>query len=211
MENDDMLHRREPVFLKTTRIGSMLFGETTDPVFPGVNDTDTPPPEPPFRINAVSATLAQAHAQMPFTFALPTWLPPGFTLDDEVRVTVPPHTFVDERGTTHVLRMSSSMASVHVTWQHPDGRFLGLGIREDAPAKVTVPVAPDGVTELQVHEQPAALITGHYAFDPDTGEVFVGEVHELWWQRNGLHYTLRFEANTIPTDELLRTAHSIMP
>jgi hypothetical protein len=71
-----------------------------------------------------------------------------------------------------------------------------------------IPVEPEGVREVRVSGQPAALITKRQGFMPDTGETLKLDMYELKWKVNGLDYELRTKPDTLGGEELIRLAES---
>lgn len=200
---------------KTIQIGEMRFAETTTPIFPGVNDSNTPLPLSSFTLKPTIVSLDEAHTRLPFAFALPSWLPDGFVLEPEVRITLPPQELSDDEGTERVrIKLApSSLTSLHLMWRHADGRFIGLDIH---PVKTDpqviegrIPIPPGGVVAVQVHQQPAALITHQYGFNPVDHTVAISDVAVLRWREHHKQYELRTRTDGVSVDEMLRIANSI--
>lgn len=203
-------------FTKTIQIGDMRFGETATPSFPGIqHDAHMPPPLSSFTLKPIVVSLDEAHAQLPFAFTLPTWLPDGFVLDPAVRITLPSQEHSDD-ATGEQVRINAPpafMASLHVQWRHLDGRFIGFDVHPIETNRQQyqgiIPIPPGGVVAVQVHQQPAALIMRQYGFNPDDQSLHVSHVAVLRWREYDKQYDLRTRTASVSADELLRIANSM--
>lgn len=143
-------------------------------------------PDPLLGTPVDTTSLAEAQAQVPFTLTLPTWLPAGFIRRDEVG-------------------LASDRSWVMLQWDHPSNKAITLLIsRDDTP----YPAAPGSTEFVTVNGQTAALITGGWDFE--TGAWDLARQVTLKWQPADLYYLLSARGS-VPADDLMRMAGSILP
>jgi hypothetical protein len=199
-------------FVKTIQIGEMRFGETTTPSFPGIPTPNSPQPLYAFTLKPTVVSLDEARTLLPFGFTLPAWMPPGFVLEPEVSITLPPQELGDNTGTTE-LQINIALASLHLRWRHADGPFIGLSIRpvqaNQQHSKGIIAIPPGGVVAVQVHQQPAALIMQQHGFSPADHSVHISDVAVLRWCEYNKQYGLRARKEHVSVDDMLRIANSI--
>jgi hypothetical protein len=138
--------------------------------------TSTPLPE------AVTLSLADARAAVPFAVGLPAWAPDGFQLLDAVEVTADP-----------------ASASVALAWQNADGAAIDLTLSNN-PAGAGRLAGAGSVEAVTINGQPASVrhTTGLGA-----------SRLVLTWTRDGVAYRLAAPADALDTASLVRMAESI--
>jgi hypothetical protein len=96
-----------------------------------------------------TTSLAEAQAMLPFTLGIPTWVPEGYVLEDDV-----------------MLEQSSPsecfyMASVGLTWKNSSGGVIGLHVWYPAESEgentITIFTELEDVETIEVNGQPAGL------------------------------------------------------
>ena len=115
-------------------------------------------------------TLDQARELVEFEFSLPTWVPDGLVLQEDVR-------------------LNDVIGGPWLQWldENVRGRSLNLTISEALP-DVRYRVGPDSVTEITINGVPATLIRGNWWSDEqrwkDDGS------RAIRWQIDGIQYYL---------------------
>jgi hypothetical protein len=150
-------------------------------------------------IPSEAVTLAEARQIFDFTFSIPSWLPDGFAMSDKVYI---PGLFKGHR-TPHI----------QIGWSHADRQNFGLGIwwHKNTSRMVygLMPVEENGVSEVQVSGQPAALITRTRGFVYKTGESIVMEHPCLVWMIDDVKYYLSCGTDALSTEEMIRIVESV--
>ncbi len=131
---------------------------------------------------AVTLSLADARAAVPFSIGLPAWAPDGFQLLDAVEVTADP-----------------ANASVGLAWQNADGAAIDLTISNN-PAGAGRLAGAGSVESVTVNGQPASM--------RHTSGLGASRL-VLTWARDGMAYRLAAPADALDTDSLVRIAESI--
>jgi hypothetical protein len=143
-----------------------------------------------------AVTLAEAHQIFDFTFGIPTWLPDGYTIDEKVSISG--------------LSKGSRTPHIAINGTHPDRRRFNLSIRlhKNVPDIVygPLPVEENGLSEIQVNGQPAALIRPQKSYRAATGEPFIVD---LVWMIGDVQYRLSCAASVLSTTEMIRIAESV--
>lgn len=216
-------------YQRIIRIAHMAFGETDKPARPMLHVAS--PTESPREINAPvsvasfrpeSMSLAEVQSRMPFSVALPAWVPDGFTFVDEVQAILPQAqevTFHDSEGKPISKHAISSPTSVHLRWQREDEKGFSLSMNEISlpPADYPVfpiPVPPNSVREVSVSDMPAALIIAMHGIKVEHGDwanatPVIDDSMELRWALGDVQYSLRDATGDISADDFLRIANSI--
>jgi len=137
-------------------------------------------------------TLAEARTRTELKFDLPTWVPEGLTMRDEVVV-------------------SNIMPRITITWVDDSkrGRAFSLDVGNAHP-EVNLRVGPNSVTEVMIHDIPAMLIRGGWFENTQRWEE--DGPRALRWQVNGIEYTLSTmmpEWGGLSEEELIQIAESI--
>ncbi|MCU0495684.1 MAG: hypothetical protein MUD01_29210, partial [Chloroflexaceae bacterium] len=123
-----------------------------------------------FTICPKKMSLDEARNQLPFPIHLPTWVPAGFELQEEVRAILPNTPMIDQNG-NHVPIRSPAYVTCSLMWRAHEECYLGLYMRavsESAQIVRTgaVEVPPGGVQAVLVQGYPAALKTAQFTFTP---------------------------------------------
>jgi hypothetical protein len=131
-------------------------------------------------------TMSQAEAQsaLPFAYALPAWVPPGYVLQPDVEVLQSP---------------SGGYASLILTWLDAGEAALQLRVATAAPSGSDLGAAGASET-VSVNGAPASL--------RQTGLPGLRR-RILSWPHAGLSYSLSADAGTLAGDDLVRVAESI--
>lgn len=199
-------------FTRIIHIGPWAFGETETPV-------GWPKPSGPVReasmvqIHNSMETLTVEKARERFAFWLPTWVPEGFTLKDEVSIPQPPREIPANVPPTVKFIMPIMLI---FRWMHADEkRWLTLTIGEAPPATgpgLPRAVPPGGAKEVHVHQQPAALVTQtwmRYVEENGVDEMRVSKNPELMWHQGQWHYHFFASEGVLTEAELLHMAESV--
>jgi hypothetical protein len=136
-------------------------------------------------------TLAEARARTELEFDLPTWVPEGLTMREEVVV-------------------SNILPNITITWVDDSkrGRAFSLHVGNAHP-DVNLVVGPDSVTEVMIHDIPATLIRGGWY--ENTQRWQEDGPRSLRWQVDGIEYTLSTmmpEWGGLSEEELIQIAES---
>jgi hypothetical protein len=167
-------------------VGGMLFTETGN--YPGRPESEVT------TVPSDTMSLAAAREILPFGIALPEWLPEGYTLTDEIRVTR-----FTEPGTVFA----------EIAFKNDEaGSGFGLNIqyREDSQAWQQI-IGLDSIEEVQINGQPAALVRGIWNYD--TKQWDNPEHISLFWQHHDVTYELSTIETALSVDQLIRIAESI--
>ncbi len=177
--------------------GGTALPEATDAV-EGLNpdailDSFGQPTAPPAVPQAMSQEEAQA--RLPFHFALPAWVPAGFTLQDQVEVVLPSNASNASEAS------GGGYASVIVTWLNPDDSALRLQVASQ-PADQPRLGGAGSSQAASVNGQPAVLV--------QSGSASLGLARlSLTWESNSLSHSLSADAGLVSGDDLVRMAESI--
>jgi len=138
-------------------------------------------------------SLENARAQLPFTIDLPTWIPQGFNLRTNVKI-------------THFQDVSST---VYIDWDTPSQSIFSLIIQQriDGDSGRFI-IGAGGSEELQINGHPAVLFRGAWNADTNLWDSKLGLL-TLSWQRKDLTYTLQGLDTDISVGDLIRVAESI--
>jgi hypothetical protein len=139
----------------------------------------------PAPVEPVSMSQSEALAQLPFAYAVPTWAPEGFGLQEQVEVLQP--------------ASGLGYTSVSLTWLGADDSALYLQVAQadaDQPA-----LGAAGDTEaVTVNGQRATLVRS---------QGLGAERLSLTWLRDGLTYTLTAAGGDVAPEVLQRMAESV--
>ncbi|MGH2523684.1 MAG: hypothetical protein ACRDH2_14365 [Anaerolineales bacterium] len=130
-------------------------------------------------------SLPDAQAQLPFTLALPAWVPEGFTRQEAVEVVMPSG--------------QAGYAAVNVTWQNGEEATITLQAAT-ALASVEQPQlgGVESIEPITVNGQPATL---------GRGSRLRGERLSLAWTRDSVTYTLT--SDVVTAQALVQMAESV--
>ncbi len=138
--------------------------------------------------------LPDALQDLPFSFAMPAYIPDGYTLSDDVVV-------------------AESKAWVSLRWANENGQEINMLVQQDWD--LSLPASTGGAEEIQINGEPALLLNGGWSAD-GTGEWDTGKnVLQLYWRHGDLIYSfefwnLPFNSDKAPyIQELIRVAESI--
>jgi hypothetical protein len=138
--------------------------------------------------------LSSALQDLPFTFAMPVYIPDGYILGNDIVV-------------------AESKDWVSLQWTNSEGQELNMLVQQDW--NLSLPASADGAEEIQINGEPALLLRGGWSADGsgkwDTGRNMI----QLYWRHAGLIYSFQFW-NLPPggdngkfVQELIRVAESI--
>lgn len=151
------------------------------------------------QIPAETVTLAEARQIFDFPFAIPTWLPDGFALNENVRIS---GLFKGHR-TPHI----------SVSGLHPERGYIRLSIR---PRKNVPnlnygsrPVEENALSEVRVNGQPAAFISKTRMYSGSTDEPSIQNHPRLVWMLGDVEYDLGCSENGLTIEEMIRIAESV--
>lgn len=165
------------------RAGNILVRETAN--YPGQGN-------PTVTGSSETMTLAEARAEVGFSFAIPQSIPEGYTLDtDSVQV-------VGSPGSQAVL----------VRWNRPDGK-PGFGLRvEPSMPDVELIIGPESSETVTIGETPGLLIRGGWDADSEEWR-WEDWLRDLRWEQDGVTYTLSTWGDHLTDGELLAIAESV--
>jgi hypothetical protein len=131
-------------------------------------------------------SLAEAHKNVPYTFAVPAWTPSGFALTD-----------------TQVVNGNSLIL------QYGNGNRPGFVLRTFSKDGGTNVVGNDSVDEVKINGQPAALIRG--LWDGSTGNWKPdANLLTLRWSQGDVTYEMYVNTNVgVSQDDMVRIAESM--
>lgn len=141
-------------------------------------------------------SLDQAREMAPYSLKVPTWVPAGFAMDKEVRITKD-----EEVGGTRIIVRA---VPVTITWRRGPGVPIGL-TQELASDFGPGQVGPGSLEEVKIHGEPAALVRGVWNAQTQT---WSQSSQTLFWRREGVDYRLSAPLD-ISTNALVRMAESL--
>lgn len=166
------------------QIGGIFIKETDN--YPGSK-------EPVQTLPNNQLSLEDAQSQLPFKIDLPTWVPEGFNLHENVNV-------------THFPGVSST---VYIDWDTSSHSVLSLIIQQRIDGQPgSMIIGGGGSEEVQINGQPAVLFRGAWNADKKQWDSEL-RLLTLSWQRNELTYTLQGLETDISVSDLIRVAESI--
>ena len=133
-------------------------------------------------------SLEAARTAVPFDFGIPSQVPDGWVMADQVRVN-------DLGGGPYV----------QIEWTNPDHGNISLSAREDDGSASRL-VGPDSFREVEVGGQPAVLLKG--AWDHVSQEWMWPEVTTLIWKMDGVEYNLSASDHDLSETDLITMAES---
>jgi hypothetical protein len=166
----------------------------------GFTETGKYPGKPEREVTIIPSekyTLATVRDRTGFDISLPTWLPDGYALIDEV--TVMDFTSGDSDVIMAVIR-----------WRNPEPWEMPISLnvsRRTNGEPMKWIIGPDSVEEVQINGQAAALVRGTWNADAKRWDS--PEHLSLHWQHNGQTYELQVVEAQIGAAELIRIAESI--
>ncbi|MFO7698967.1 MAG: hypothetical protein R6X16_17695 [Anaerolineae bacterium] len=137
-------------------------------------------------------SLQASRTAVPFDFSIPTRVPDGWVMDDQVRV--------NDLG---------SGPFVELVWTNAGRGNLTLSARSVAQAhglSTSTLVGTSDVREVEIGGQPAALVTG--GWDHDSREWAWPEVMTLYWTSADTEYALSTSDPAVTEAELMAMAES---
>jgi hypothetical protein len=139
-------------------------------------------------------SLEEARQRLPYTFGLPTWVPEGYTLQSEVEL-------LSTDGT-------ESRNDVTLIWENEIGSRIYLYVRPGGEGRSWI-VGPEGVEEVTLNGEPAALIRG--AWNAHTKEYDLDpSMLQLTWEQDEVQYNLTYFTSSDFSDaDAIRMAESI--
>lgn len=157
------------------------------------------PPPLPAGLDAAQplVSLEEAQAACPFTIAVPTKLPNGYTLKGVLSPPTPPEM-------DNPLPANELPAFVALVFENKAGDTLTL-TEARLPIAVEMPIGKDSAQEVTVNGQEGLYLKG--AWTPEGWDADANQ-HQLHWQgKDGLSYDLM--SNQLGLEELLQIAESI--
>lgn len=133
-------------------------------------------------------SLEAARTAVPFDFGIPSQVPDGWVMADQVRVN-------DLGGGPFV----------QIEWTHPGHGNISLSARADNGSASRL-VGPDSFREVEVGGQPAVFLKG--AWDHDSREWMWPEVTTLIWKMDGVEYNLSASGHDLSETDLITMAES---
>ena len=134
-------------------------------------------------------SLEAAREAAPFAFRIPTEIPDGLAMDEQVRVN-------DLGGGPFV----------EMLWTKPGGGGFSLTARQE-PGSSSWLVGLDSYREIEIGGEPAAIVTG--GWDADSREWAWLEQTTLIWAVDDVQYTLSASADNLSEAELIAIAESV--
>jgi hypothetical protein len=170
------------------RIGVFSFKETDQ--FPEIRKNT-------IYLHGELVSLEQAKTMVSYTLRIPTWVPAGFIVDKDVRVTKDE----DVGGT----RIFVPAVPVTITWRR--GQGIPIALTQQLANGPVGPgqVGPGSVEEVKVHGEPAALVRGVWNAQTQT---WSQSSQTLFWRKDGIDYSLDAPLD-ITTNDLVRIAESL--
>jgi hypothetical protein len=136
-------------------------------------------------------SLAEARAVLPFDFAVPAYLPPNLTGDnDRVWVT------------------QSPVALAKMVWRDAENGFVQLSVYAASPENLQAVVGPHSSQTIRLNGQEALLVRGGWDGQSRTWSR-QDRVMTLFWTINGVRYRLLAYSGAVSLDELVAIAESI--
>jgi hypothetical protein len=133
-------------------------------------------------------SLQAARTAVPFDFGIPSQVPDGWVMEEQVRVN-------DLGGGPYV----------QIEWTNPGHGNISLSAREDNGSTSRL-VGLDSFREVEVGGQQAVLLKG--AWDHDSQEWMWPEVRTLIWKMDGVEYSLSASGHDLSEADLVAMAES---
>ena len=133
-------------------------------------------------------SLQAARTAVPFYFGIPSQVPDGWVMEEQVRVN-------DLGGGPYV----------QIEWTNPGHGNISLSAREDDGSASRL-VGPNSFREVEVGGQPAVLLKG--AWDHDSQEWMWLEGTTLIWKMDGVEYSLSASGRDLSEADLITIAES---
>jgi hypothetical protein len=143
-------------------------------------------------------SLAEAQTMLSFPLAVPTWVPEGYVLEDNVMVkqSLPSECFY--------------MASADLTWKNSSGGVISLHVWYPAEVEgenaVTVFTDLEGVEVTEVNGQPAGLFRRGWDTETKQEDAALKPVSLSWSQGNALYI---LGTAYVSADDLIQMAESM--
>jgi hypothetical protein len=134
-------------------------------------------------------SLEAAREVVPFAFGIPTEIPDGLAMDEQVRV--------NDLGGGPFVEMQ---------WTKPGGGGFSFSVRQD-PGSPSWLVGLDSYREIEIGGEPAAIVTG--GWDADSQEWGWLEHTTLIWAVDGVQYTLGAGVDNFTGADLITIAESV--
>jgi hypothetical protein len=129
---------------------------------------------------------------LPFSFAMPAYIPDGYTLSNDVVV-------------------AQSKSWVSLRWANKSGQEIDLLVQQDWD--LGLPAGPGAAEEIQIDREPAMLLRGGWG--PNGEWDAKKNTLQLYWRHGNLIYTFEFwnlppnSDQDVYVQELIRVAESI--
>ncbi len=136
-------------------------------------------------------SLGEALAAVPFDFAMPTYVPDGFTTSGQAKV------WTSYDGKEIVI----------IEWRDAKGHFFALDAREYYEG-AHFTVGPDSSKTILINGQEAIVVSGGWNASCDTWNDQAGTT-ALIWEANGVLYKLMTFRNAVSLTELIAVAESV--
>ena len=159
--------------------------------FFGPEEIQDQPPVPESEVTIIPEEvlpLAQAIEKLPFAISLPTWVPDGFSMGSPARISYFPN----------------NVTPVYITWYGSD-RNVGNIELMIMGQRVSWLVDTESLREVQINNQPAALVGG--SWDADSGQWNSESDVSLTWLKGEVTYRLSSPGAAV--EDLIRMAESI--
>lgn len=164
----------------TGEIAGVLFTTTGD--YPGEDGAVT-------IIPSEEMGLEEARSILPFAIDLPTSIPEGYALEENVSI----------------LRFEDGVERVYIHWRAPGKALLELNIENTTEPKWLV--GPESIEEVLVNGKPAALVRG--GWNADTKQWDQMETLTLYLPHKDQTYIFVAREDDIPVEKLLHIAESL--
>jgi hypothetical protein len=136
-------------------------------------------------------TLAEAHEKIDFELRLPTWLPPGWTLQEDI-----------------VRFRDFSSPHLQLIWTDTAQKpRLNLFVQRSLPNRRQV-VGPGSVEIVTINGEPATLVRGTWDLASQSWKASEDHIN-LRWQKENVSYQLVFLGDDLTVETLIRMAESI--
>jgi hypothetical protein len=144
-----------------------------------ISTAEAQPVFTPYKVEIPSKSISTIMANPPFEFVLPSYLPPGFTMEKDFS--------------------ASTDYWVSVNYTNELGSEIQLLV-EKTYTGYLLPVGVDSVEEVKVNGQAAMLVRGGWTAEHTWQQDYGMELH---WQVNGRYYRLIWKQRTLDRNEIM--------
>lgn len=158
-----------------------------------------------------TAHLEEVQHMLPFELRLPSWVPVGCVLNDEVAFAGQKGFRIIEGTRVPGLDDTDLPRMVILSWAKNGQEAFSLLISQDNADAKNYPIQVGSIKDVQevrVHGNPAPLIKGVWEGKLGATKTWKTEGLGLIWQWNGLAYQL-FTSGQVSSEDLVRIAESI--